>query len=227
MGMSAVQHDPCWPTTAAGTTPAEPYDPTASAADELARQIRAHLGLGTAAALGWTEDALTAAVARLTPPPNTPAHDDHVPFVLVLDPAPSNALVPAMRRGSRPGVSVIDDEELATYRTLDAERVPDGPYLLVDVDTGAEFCNQTPEHALAVLRERGRAALTIAEGLALVTVRPDMLRPNKCFSLMASRTTNQRVPAIWISERRPKLGWCWDRNPHTWLGAASAGGRVG
>ena len=20
---------------------------------------------------------------------------------------------------------------------------------------------------------------------------------------------------------RPKLGWCWDRNPHSWLGAAS------
>jgi hypothetical protein len=35
------------------------------------------------------------------------------------------------------------------------------------------------------------------------------------------------VPAVWISERRAKLGWCWDRNPHTWLGAASATGRVG
>jgi len=23
-------------------------------------------------------------------------------------------------------------------------------------------------------------------------------------------------------QRRPKLGWCWDRNPHTWLSTASA-----
>ena len=32
---------------------------------------------------------------------------------------------------------------------------------------------------------------------------------------------------MWISERAPKLGWCWDGNPHTWLGIASAGARVG
>jgi hypothetical protein len=35
------------------------------------------------------------------------------------------------------------------------------------------------------------------------------------------------VPAFWISERAPKLGWCWDGNPHTWLGVASAGVRTG
>jgi hypothetical protein len=218
--MSAVPHDPTWPTTTA-TDVAEPYDPAATAAEDLARQVRVHVALGTAAALGWTEESLTADLPRV--PGRTGAdHDDHVPFVLVLDPAPSNVLVPAMRRGGRPGVSVIDDPELATYSTVDRP----GPYLLVDVDTGSEFCNRTPEHALSVVRERGRVPLTIAEGLALVTVRPDILRPNKCFSLMASRTTNQRVPAIWISERRPKLGWCWDRNPHTWLGAASAGLRT-
>lgn len=225
MGLSAVPHDPTWPTTSPELSPAEPYDPSASAAEELDRQVRAYLSLGVAAALGWTEDSLRAALP--TPPDNTPRHEDHIPFVLVLDPAPANSLVPAMRRGAKQGVSVIDDVELSTYRTLDSEDVPTGPYLLVDVDTGSEFRDQTPDHALAVLRDRGRAGLTIAEGVALVTVRPDMLRPNLCFSLVASRAENQRVPAIWISEKRPKLGWCWDRNPHTWLGAASAGSRLG
>ncbi|OHU23879.1 hypothetical protein BKG77_09875 [Mycobacteroides chelonae] len=28
------------------------------------------------------------------------------------------------------------------------------------------------------------------------------------------------------ADRRPKLGWCWDRNPQTWLGTASCGGRI-
>ena len=37
---------------------------------------------------------------------------------------------------------------------------------------------------------------------------------------------DQRVPAFWISEGRPKLGWCWDRNPHTWLGTASCATRL-
>jgi hypothetical protein len=122
---------------------------------------------------------------------------------------------------------VIDDAEMAGYLPLPDLALPTGPYLLHGVDTGSEFCGITPESALRTVRERDRTPLTIAEGLALVTVRPDMLRSNRCFSLMASRAGNQRVPAVWISERRAKLGWCWDRNPHTWLGAASATGRVG
>jgi hypothetical protein len=105
--------------------------------------------------------------------------------------------------------------------------VPDEPYLLTHVDTGSEHCGVRPEDALATVLGRGRTPLTLAEGVALTIVRPDMLRPNRCYSLAGSRTgTNQRVPAVWISERRAKLGWCWDRNPHTWLGLASAGGRL-
>ena len=162
--------------------------------------------------------------------PEDVPEDDHVPFVLVLAPDALrvNDLVPAMRRGARHGVSVIDEDEARTYRPLDAVTVPAGfAYLLGGVEVGARYVNVTPENALADLTGRGRTPLTIPEGLALVITRPDMLRPNRCFSLAGSRTgTNQRVPAIWISQRRPKLGWCWDRNPHTWLGTASARSRV-
>jgi hypothetical protein len=38
---------------------------------------------------------------------------------------------------------------------------------------------------------------------------------------------DRRVLALWISGGAPKLGWCWDGNPHDWLGVASAGGRLG
>ncbi|HYN94662.1 MAG TPA: DUF5701 family protein [Pilimelia sp.] len=31
---------------------------------------------------------------------------------------------------------------------------------------------------------------------------------------------------MWISGRAPKLGWCWEGNPHTWLGVASTGARI-
>ena len=150
-----------------------------------------------------------------------------MPFVLVLPGLDLNDVAPAMRRGSRLGVSVIDRDEAPTYRPLPDVEVPAEPYLLWGVDTGSELCNVRPEDALVTITGRGRTPLTIDEGVALVVVRPDMLRPNKCFSLLASRTgTNQRVPAVWISERRAKLGWCWDRNPHTWLGAASAADRL-
>ena len=87
-----------------------------------------------------------------------------------------------------------------------------------------------PEDATATIRSRGRGPLTIDEGIALVTQAPQVLEPNKCFMLAGSRRSarpgDRRVPALWISERAPKLGWCWDGNPHTWLGTASAGRRA-
>ena len=235
MPVPVIAPDPTWPTVAAADRSPEPYDPDAPAVAELDRQVRAALDLGLAAVHGLSAEALDAAVAPLraalaagaAEAPSSVDPDDHVPFVLVLDggTASANAAVPALRRGSRPGVSVIDDDEMAGYVPLPDLDIPAAPYLLLDVDTGTEFCNIRPEDALATVRGRGRTPLTVAEGIALVALRPDMLRPNRCFSLMGSRAQNQRVPAVWISERRPKLGWCWDRNPHTWLGAASAGGR--
>jgi hypothetical protein len=98
------------------------------------------------------------------------------------------------------------------------------PY--VDVERGEEFCGVPPEDATATVLARGRSPLTIDEGIALVTHWPEVLEPNKCFTLSGSRRHDRRVPALWISDRAPKLGWCWDGNPHSWLGLASAGSRV-
>jgi hypothetical protein len=99
-------------------------------------------------------------------------------------------------------------------------------YLLVGVDRGEEFCGVRPEDALPVITGRGRTPLTIDEGIAVVTQAPHLLAKNRCFMLSGSRRQDRRVPALWISERAPKLGWCWDGNPHTWLGVASAAGRL-
>lgn len=210
--------------------------PRPDALAELDRQLDVYAALGVttlAERAGLSPGALRDAVGRLRDalpaagsPVGTTDPSDHAPFVLVLDVDPNDA-VPAMRRGGRHGVSVIDREEAATYRPIDGVVVPDGPaYLITDVDTGSDLCGVRPEDALGVVRARGRTPLTLGEGVALTIVRPDLLRPGRCYSLLASRAGNQRVPAVWISEGRPKLGWCWDRNPHTWLGAASAGARV-
>ena len=236
MPMPATTVDQDLPTVVRDT-PDLPHDPTASPQAELDRQVEAYLQLGLQALAGLMPGALRQAVEPLravlpgTPPSGrAPGEErgDHVPFVLVLGGIRDlNDAVPAMRRRALRGVSVIDREELATYRPLDDVRVPgDAAYLLTGIDAGSDFCGVTPEKALAAVRAAGRTPLTVAEGLALVTVRPDMLRPNRCFSLLGSRSATQRVPAVWISERRAKLGWCWDRNPHTWLGAASATARV-
>ncbi len=95
-----------------------------------------------------------------------------------------------------------------------------------DVDRGSDLCNVRPNDALTTILRRGRTPLTIAEGIALVTHHRHLLVKNHCFSLTGSRCGDKRVPAVWISNRAPKLGWCWAGNPHTWLGTASCSGRV-
>jgi hypothetical protein len=155
------------------------------------------------------------------------------PFVIVVSErlVPAEPLVPLLRLdgGTRPGIVDRNHGEpgLAPYRPLPGIAVPDVPaYLLLDLDRGDEFRGVRPEEAFGVIVGRGRTPLTIHEGIAVVTQFPELLKKNHCFMLSGSRRGDRRVPAIWISERAPKLGWCWDGNPHDWLGVASAGRRI-
>lgn len=159
----------------------------------------------------------------------------HVPYVVVVsrEVAPPDHTVPLLRLwgpsgpGSKPGVVDRNHGEggLAGFHPIAASTPPGAVYLLVDVERGEEFCGVRPEDATAVVLGRGRSPLTIEEGIALVTQWPEVLEKNKCFMLAGSRrdtTGDRRVPALWISDGAPKLGWCWDGNPHSWLGLASA-----
>ncbi|HEX6149570.1 DUF5701 family protein [Nocardioides sp.] len=202
-------------------------------------QVDRLVSLGYAGLAGLTESDFRARLAPLeerVPVATGPvdAAEGRVPWVLVVtrDLIPPEPRVPLLRLagGRKPGV--VDrnhgEGDLATYYPLPELGVPDTlAYLLLDVERGEEFCGVKPEDALPVIRGRGRTPLTIDEGIALVTQAPELLVKNQCFMLSGSRRPDRRVPALWISERAPKLGWCWDGNPHTWLGVASAGGRSG
>ncbi len=204
------------------------------------QQIETLLSLGYPALAGLTDEAFTdllaplrAVAARLPDLPADPG-PGRVPLVLVVtrevvDPETTVPLLRLAPRGSKAGV--VDrnhgEEGLAPYRPIEQVRLPDpGAYLLLDVDRGEEFLGVRPEEALPVILGRGRTPLTIEEGVAFVTHAPAVLGKNRCFMLSGSRRGDRRVPAMWISERAPKLGWCWDGNPHTWLGVASAADRI-
>jgi hypothetical protein len=117
---------------------------------------------------------------------------------------------------------------LAAFAPIQGVEIPDGlAYLMLDVDTGADSLNITPDDALPRIVRRRRSPLTVDEGIAVLTHYPDILTTHNAFSMLASRRADRRVPALWMSRRRPKLGWCWAGNPHTWLGSASCGGRLG
>ena len=105
----------------------------------------------------------------------------------------------SVKRAGRPVVlGHLEPGELERFEPIEGLVIPDAPaYVATDVDLGAASRNVTPE---AIARNWG-------------------------FSMAGSRCGDQRVPAFWVSEGRPKLGWCWDRNPHTWLGTASCAAR--
>ena len=212
---------------------------------ELDRQGELLLKRGVPGLLGLPEEVLTDAVEALRPALRATVADDagsarshsRVPFVLVLsggvdaDMAAAAQQVPLLRLagGSTPGV--VDrnhgEQGLAPYRPIEEVGAPPAPvYALLDVDRGEEFRGVPPQDALPVIRGRGRTPLTIPEGIALVMTHPEVLERNACFMLSGSRRGDRRVPALWISDKAPKLGWCWDGNPHTWLGVASTGARI-
>jgi len=125
------------------------------------------------------------------------------------------------------GFTTMEPDDLARFRPLPGLRVPLAPYLLLDVDLGADTLNRTPADVLPALTAAGRSPLTIAEGLAVLVSDHGVLRSRNCFSLLGSRAGDKRVPALWVSARRPRLGWCYQGAPHTWLGSASCATRRG
>ena len=152
-------------------------------------------------------------------------------------------LAPLLERDGLPGFVVEDLTDLDEFVAVEPVAVPARAlYRVDDVERGDDLRNRSPEEAMAALLERDRTPLTVSEGIAWLLQDPSRLEPNHCFMTIGSRKPgprgglDARTPAIWISggtgrdgrARRgaPKVGWCWARNRHTWLGFASASGRA-
>lgn len=161
--------------------------------------------------------------------PETRADQGRIPFVIGIksDVIGGDRAMARVELKNKQGCTVMEPDDIKRFQPIAGVNIPaEMAYLLVDVDTGKETLNITPDHALTIIEATRRSPLTIDEGIALVTHHPDILRKNNCFSLLGSRCGDRRVAALWISAGRPKLGWCWAGNPHTWLGSASCKRRV-
>jgi hypothetical protein len=197
------------------------------------RQVAILQGLGYPQIAGMSGDAfaqLSAPLrARLAEVPAEAVESD-IPFVLVLDRrlVPAEKSMPLVEQNGRQGVIDMNPTDPSAFTSIEDVRLPEGPaYLAVDIDTGQETLNVTPDDALGLIAAKGRSPLTIEEGIAVLTQFPGVLRSRNAFSLAGSRRGDRRVPALWTSKGSPRLGWCWAGNPHTWLGSASCGSRLG
>jgi len=196
---------------------------------EFERQLQTLVDLDYPALVNLDESAFRAELAHLRKPASLaswPAtnRSDAVPFMVVIHPdsVSSETAMALTTLNGLAGFTDLKPRDSHYFEPLPIAAPPSKlAYLVRGIETGTEYLNVRPEDALIDITARGRSPLTMGEGIALVTHFPELLRKNACFSLAGSRGSDQRVPAIWISDRRPRLGWCWDRNPHTWLGAAS------
>ena len=147
--------------------------------------------------------------------------------VVVPDLAPPDELVAMTEIAGRHGFTTMEADDLARFRPTQDVAVPDVAYLLVDPDPGRDWLDVPPAEVLSPMLASGRTPLTLDEGLALLLQDGGLLRSANCFSMLASRCGDKRVPALWVSKNRPRLGWCWNGAPHSWLGSASATARLG
>ena len=204
-----------------------------SLSHELDRQVANLQRLGYARIAGMSSDAFAQLFeplrARLGELPAEAAGSE-IPFVLVPDPAlvPAARSMPLVEQDGRQGFVDMTPAHPGEFAPIEDVDVPAGTaYLALDVDTGAETLNVTPNAAQALIDAADRSPLTIEEGIAVLTHHPGILRSRNAFSLLGSRRGDKRVPALWTSNGSPRLGWCWAGNPHTWLGSASCAARLG
>jgi hypothetical protein len=191
------------------------------------------VGLGYPELAGLPEDRFRAALAPLAerlPELDGAESRARIPFVVAFAPGvvPHERVLPLVVLDGRPGFTDVEADDLARFAPIEGLELPAGPaYLVADLDTGGSTLDVTPDDALEAIVGAGRSPLTIEEGIALATHHPTALRTMNCFSMLGSRCGDRRVTALWISKGRPRLGWCWAGNPHTWLGSASCGARLG
>lgn len=118
-----------------------------------------------------------------------------IPFVIVVksDLAPAAETIGLVERRGRAGITVLDADDLGGFEPIDGVTLPDGlAYLIVDIKTGADTRNVTPDAALETIKRRRRSPLTVDEGVALLTHHPEAVGEQR------------RVLAARVPLRRPK-----------------------
>jgi hypothetical protein len=208
--------------------------PASDAGGEFVRQVQTLVDKGYPGLAGLTDEEFRGLLAplekRLPDLPRATA-ETSFQFVIVLRDSLVDTVSAMARvvdgRGTQ-GLTNMDPVTPSAFSPIDGLDLPSAPaYLLADVDTGAATLNVRPKDALPTIVDAGRTPLTIDEGVAVLTQFPDILQTHNAFQLLGSRAADNRIPSIWVSYGRPRLGWCWAGNPHTWLGSASAATRLG
>lgn len=183
--------------------------------------------------LGYTDLPGISRLEDLLRQSSLPEPEGDFPLLLVIKSslASPDTVLPKIVIKGKSGVVNMDPVSPADFSPLPELEIPSSPlYLLFGVSVGHDTLNITPADALISIRSSGRFPLTLDEGVSLLAQFPETLSDKSrfnAFQMSGSRGSGQRIPSIWLSYQRPRLGWCWDRNPHPWMGSASCSSRLG
>jgi hypothetical protein len=126
------------------------------------------------------------------------------------------------------GFTTMPPEDIVSFTPIEGFEPPEGPfYLVIGPHTGTCYLNREPDVARKLIDSDGRLPLTMEEGLAIATQHPDWLVKKNGFNLLGSRSSDGRVPSIWMSQNSPRLGAVWSTSKHTWIGNAYCNARRG
>jgi hypothetical protein len=198
---------------------------------EFDRQLRAYLDAKYPTLAGVDEAEFVDLLEPLRDKASraTSSTPERIPFALVVTSrlVAADQALPTVHWKATTGWTEYTADDLAGYRPIDGVDVPDhAAYLVTDVDTGKATLDVKAKDAVPLIESEGRSPLTVDEGVSLLTLWPGILKERNAFFLPGARDASKRVAALWVSKGHPRLGWCWEGNPHTWLGSASCGSRV-
>jgi len=204
---------------------------TETAAAEFDRQVGTYLDARYPALAAMTKGAFVDLVEPLRDKAirARSTTGERIPFALVVTSrlVTADRALPTVHWKATTGWTDYTADDLAGYRPIEGVDVPDHTaYLVTDVDTGTATLDVRVKDAVPLIVAEGRTPLTVDEGVSLLALWPGILKERNAFFLPGARDGSKRVAALWVSKGHPRLGWCWEGNPHTWLGSASCGGRV-
>ncbi len=198
--------------------------------DIIRRQLETTLSLGLPGLAGTTGDIVrerVETVIRSGAVPDSATRANGIPVLLVLPGVDAERAMPLTCQGTKTGYVDMRPVSPDSFQPITGTDPPNSPYLLIDVDTGRETLGLSPRSAAAHIAEAGRSPLTLAEGVTLLALHPGILRERNCFQMLGSRRSDKRIASLWVTkEGKPRLGWCYEGVPHSWLGSASCAARI-
>ena len=107
---------------------------------------------------------------------STTIEESHIPILIVIP----NAVVPLSYQLERARESINDihlDHPIKPewFENSKGVTTPNKPYILLNVETGYAMKNVTPKKCVETFNDEGRFALTVDEGIALISHFPEVL----------------------------------------------------